>query len=159
MTRIISAFPGTGKTMFYNANKEVTLDSDSSGFSWVRLCGGEKVRNPEFPVNYINHIKENIGKYEFILVSSHREVRDALKANCLYFYLVYPAQEDKEEYLKRYRDRGSPESFIRLLDENWDDWWRQCDFEDRCSLQRMCKGWYLENAINHIVRSENGDSI
>lgn len=156
-TRIISAFPGTGKTTFYKANKEITLDSDSSDFSWVE-SGGKKVRNPEFPQNYIDHIKENIGKYEFILVSSHEEVRDALKANCLFFYLVYPPYEDRELYLKRYRERGNSESFVKLLDKNWMDWVRQCKFEERgCSQQRLCSGWYLKNAINHIVCSENGD--
>jgi predicted nucleotidyltransferase len=80
-TRIISAFPGTGKTYFYNKNKETTMDSDSSQFSGVKDQNGNntKERNPNFPKNYIEHIKENIGKYEFILVSSHKEVRNALK--------------------------------------------------------------------------------
>ena len=35
----------------------------------------EKHRNPEFPDNYIQPIKENIGKVDYIFVSSHKEVR------------------------------------------------------------------------------------
>ncbi len=155
-TRIISAFPGVGKTTFYNNNRKSTLDSDSSGFSWI-YRDTKKIRNPDFPDNYIKYIKGNVGKYEFILVSSHKEVRDALKQNCLHFYLVYPNKMDKCEYIKRYKERGNSQSFIKLLDENWDLWLRQCYFEIRCSHQKMCPGWYLENAISHIICSESGE--
>jgi len=56
-TRIISAFPGTGKSFYHNTHKDTTLDSDSSNFSW--LADDKTLRNPEFPYNYIKHIKEN----------------------------------------------------------------------------------------------------
>ena len=64
-TKIISAFPGTGKSYYHNKNKETTLDSDSSNFSWIKDENGNNTteRNPKFPQNYIYHIKENIGKY------------------------------------------------------------------------------------------------
>ena len=38
-TRIISAFPGTGKSFYHSYNKETTLDSDSSLFSWIYVDG------------------------------------------------------------------------------------------------------------------------
>ena len=88
-TKIISAFPGTGKSVYHQKHKETTLDSDSSNFSWIIDENGNKVRNTEFPKNYIEHIKENIGKYEFIFVSSHKDVREALLNECIFFYLVY----------------------------------------------------------------------
>jgi hypothetical protein len=114
--------PGVGKTTYHKNNPETTLDSDSSGFSWVVNENGEKVRNSEFPQNYINHIKENIGKYKYIFVSSHKEVRDALLDNCLYFYLVYPTNSRKEEFIQRYRDRGNDKNFIKLVKTNWEEW-------------------------------------
>ena len=67
-TRIISAFPGTGKSYFHNNSEYSTLDSDSSEFSWIINDDGDKVRNPNFPSNYISHIKDNIGKADFIFV-------------------------------------------------------------------------------------------
>ena len=106
-TKIISAFPACGKTYAFeklNENGYEILDSDSSKFSWMDVVdkvyemknrGKElqrryiKVRNPEFPSNYIQHIKENIGKADYIFVSSHKEVRDALIQNGIYFTLVY----------------------------------------------------------------------
>jgi hypothetical protein len=121
ITKIISAFPGTGKSHFHKEHPDTTLDSDSSEFSWI-VKDGEKIRNPDFPTNYIDHIKDNIGKYDFIFVSSHKEVRDALINDGLYFYLVYPSMEDKDIYITRYKNRGNPESFINLISDNWKDW-------------------------------------
>jgi len=114
-TKIIAAFPGTGKTTFYNANKEITLDSDSSRFSWWINSENQKKRNPYFPHNYIKHIVENIGKYEYILISSHKEVREALLNNCLYFYLIFPNIFRKEEFIQRFKERGNDETFIKLI--------------------------------------------
>lgn len=152
-TRIISAFPGTGKTTFYEKYKDITLDSDSSNFSWVTQ-EGKKIRNPDFPQNYINHIKDNIGKYRFILVSSHKEVRDALIDNCLFFYLAYPALEHKNDYLKRYKERGSSEAFIQLLENNWDAWIYACSFYTSGCKQVLTHS-YLEQTILGLLYSEN----
>jgi len=153
-TRIISAFPGTGKTEFFKQHPTTTLDSDSSLFSWVTI-DGTKVRNPHFPENYINHIKNNIGTCEFILVSSHKEVREALLDNSLFFYLIYPDKSRKEEFIERYRKRGSPESFITLLDKNWESWINECERCDiGCERIRMTVLPNLVDEINYIIRSE-----
>lgn len=155
-TRIISAFPGLGKSYYHNLHKDTTLDSDSSKFSWIEV-DDKKVRNPDFPNNYIKHIKENIGHYDFIFVSSHKEVRDALKNNCLFFYLVYPDYDRKEEFIKRYRERRNPESFIKLVETNWDSWIKECHFEEYgCKRIRSYRG-NLSNDISHIIASEYGE--
>ncbi len=125
-TKIISAFPGVGKTTFFNTQEEgFVLDSDSSLFSWVTIDGIRK-RNPEFPANYIRHIQENIGTCKYILVSSHKEVRDALTNACLFYHLVYPSLDRKEEFIQRYIDRGSPQQFIDLLKQNYNTWIHEC---------------------------------
>ena len=73
-TIVVSAFPGTGKTHFAKYTDLDVLDSDSSKYSWVK----EGVRHPDFPANYIRHIKENLGVVNIILVSTHKVVREAL---------------------------------------------------------------------------------
>lgn len=130
-TKIICGFPGIGKSYFYNNNKDICLDSDSSKFSWTYNCDDERIRNDKFPANYIKHIKENIGKVEFILVSSHQDVRDALLRECIHFYYVYPDSNRKDEFIQRYRDRGSPESFIQLVDSMWYDWFSEIMFSNK----------------------------
>lgn len=156
-TKIISAFPGTGKSVYHSKHKETTLDSDSSGFSWLIDGDGNKLRNPLFPKNYINHIKENIGKYKIIFVSSHKEVRDALLDECIFFYLVYPNERRKEEFIERYRNRGNDESFIKLVSENWDIWMKEVYFlPDGCKYIEMILE-NLEDEINHLVAVEYGE--
>ena len=158
-TRIISAFPGTGKTTYHKMNPATTLDSDSSDYSWTISADGTKSRNPEFPANYIAHIKENIGKYEFIFVSSHKEVRDALIDACIFFYLVYPDVDRKDEFIGRYAERGSCDTFIKLISGNWESWIRQCALcYIGCERVRMILPT-LADEINHIIASEHGETI
>lgn len=162
-TKIISAFPASGKTYVYeNMKNKVILDSDSSKFSWTErkrteeeleearkqwdsephLLSGEgyvnqirdkliKVRNPDFPQNYIAHIKENIGKADYILVSTHDSVRKALDEAGIEYYLVYPEKELKEEWVGRCFIRGSKPEFCQLIADNWDEWIRQLETESK----------------------------
>jgi hypothetical protein len=154
-TKIISAFPGTGKSYYYKNNLKTTLDSDSSQFQWLNITkngsrdGGNLIPNPKFPQNYINHIKNNIGKYEFIFVSSHNIVREALKNNCLYFYLLVPDIDDKDIYIKRYKDRGDHPKFIDKISKNWEQWINECLEECHCNIITM----YKHNNMSYISNS------
>ena len=119
-TPVLCAFPGTGKTYLYEKYKDKLniLDSDSSKFSWLE----PGVRNPDFPNNYIKHIKEEIDNgAQLILVSSHDIVRKALIENEIPFSMVYPHIEDKNVYLERYKNRGSDEVFIKMMDEKFEE--------------------------------------
>lgn len=136
-TLVISAFPGCGKSHFFRENKDkIVLDSDSSKFD-----------KSYFPNNYIEHIKNNIGKADIILVSSHKEVRDALVDNDIKFTLVYPDISIKDEYLQRYKDRNSSESFIKLLDNNWEIWIDELNKQKGCKKIKLKKGEYLSDVI------------
>lgn len=156
-TRIISAFPGTGKSVYHEKHNKTTLDSDSSHFSWIKDKEGKNTnkRNPDFPQNYINHIKENIGKYEIIFVSSHKEVRDALLNNCIFFYLIYPNHDTKDDYLKRYEDRGNDETFIKLMSDKWDEWMREFWWvnDDGCRKIGMTLP-HLEDEIKLLIKEK-----
>lgn len=110
-TILCSAFPGTGKSFLFENSERKILDSDSSKFD-----------KSNFPQNYIQHIKENIGKVEIIFVSSHKIVREALVREELDFYLVYPEKYLKNEYLERYKNRGDTQEFVQLISDNWDNW-------------------------------------
>ena len=128
-TIIISAFPACGKTWCVENLKDKfdMSDSDSSNFSWVynKTEDGTTVkeRNPEFPKNYIDHIKSLIGEKDFIFVSSHDVVRNALKENELPYFLVYPdnTSDNKCLWTQRMTGRGSPNSMINFVMGNWDN--------------------------------------
>lgn len=128
-TLVVSAFPGCGKTHLFNNTDKKILDSDSSKFD-----------KSKFPQNYIDHIKSNIGKCDIILVSSHKDVRDALVKNGIKFTLVYPKKELKNDYINRYIQRGSPEAFIKLLQNNWYNWIKEMDDQVGCTRIKLNKG-------------------
>ena len=159
-TKIVSAFPGVGKTTYHKNNPDTTLDSDSSNFSWVIDEQGNKTRNLSFPQNYIDHIKQNIGKCKYIFVSSHKEVRDALLDNCIFFYLVYPDDNRKEEFIQRYRDRGNDENFVKLLESKWEEWMSEFYWIDRgCENLYAYEGWNLEDVLNAQEARDYGELL
>lgn len=123
-TLLCAAFPGTGKTTMFNKfadSEKIILDSDSSKFS-----------KDQFPQNYLQHIKDNIGKVDIICISSHKEVREDLVANGLPFTLIYPDKSLKDEYVARYKDRGNSSQFIELVENNWDLWIEECEDQKGC---------------------------
>lgn len=135
-TKLISAFPGTGKSYFYKNTDKKVLDSDSSTFD-----------KSDFPKNYIEHIKKKLGKVDIILISSHKEVRDALVDENLDFTLVYPNTELKDEYLERYEERGNEPSFIKMLDEKWTEFLTDIKSQDGCKLIELKSGEFLSDVI------------
>ena len=150
-TKIISAFPACGKTyVFDNFKDKVILDSDSSKFSWV-IVNNQKVRNPDFPENYINHIKENIGKVDYILVSTHDNVRKALEEAGIDFYLVYPDRSLKEEWIGRCFLRGSGEKFCQLIADNWDNWMDGLEEDSKKhNYMKLKSGEHLSDVIRFL---------
>lgn len=139
-TKIYSIFPACGKTWLYEHQEDYglkILDSDSSYFSWVWECPEDdergmhspnarktKERNLSFPQNYIDHIKCKMesGKYDYIFVSSHAAVREALDAEGIDFTIVYPMPMCKAEWIGR--------CFIR-----------EKNGEDGCGAEAMCNNF------------------
>lgn len=154
MTAIISGFPGIGKTHLFETYNGKIADSDSSGFSWILMAKGKRIRNPAFPENYIDHIKVKIGKVDIILVSSHKEVRDAMVEAGIKFFLVYPRMLLKEEYLLRYIERGSSEEFVNKVEKNWNDWQVDLEAQENCKKVALSGGQYLSDVLYYI---QDGD--
>ena len=127
-TIVVSGFPGVGKSYYVNYGEGndympqgFAIDSDSSTFN-----------KSNFPKNYIEHIKKNIGKVKIIFVSSHKEVRDALVKNNIDFTLAYPNIDLKNEYIKRYKKRGSDDGFINFISDNWDEFISDLRYQKGC---------------------------
>lgn len=150
-TKIISGFPGVGKSYLFNNNKNLTiLDSDSSQFSWIKDENGNntKERNPNFPNNYIQHIKDNIGKVDIILVSSHDIVRKTLQDNNINYILIYPHKSLKEEYMNRFIQRGNEYKFIKMIDENWDKFINEIEKETFPTKIRLNNNEHLKDILS-----------
>ena len=127
--KVIVGFPATGKSYYKNLNQNLRIsDSDSSQFSWIKK--GE--RNPQFPNNYIQHIKQIMPDFSLIFVSSHELVRKGLVQEKIPFLLVYPKIELKTEYIRRIRERGNTEQFVKIISDNWNNWIHQLQYQKRC---------------------------
>jgi hypothetical protein len=138
-SRVISAFPGTGKTIYFQRSKfKKVLDSDSSKFD-----------KQYFPENYIEHIKESLNDLSIykIFVSSHKTVREALVKHNIAFTLIYPERELKEEYIKRYENRGNTPEFVALVDKNWDSWLDELDNQEGCDKIKLKAGEFIGDVL------------
>ena len=124
--KVWSVFPLCGKTYCTNKVGIDAVDSDSSQFSWVEE-DGKKVRNPDFPRNYIEHIKDAINKHEYVFVSSHQEVRDALEKEGIPFTLVYPHRRCLSKWIDRYAKRDFNGFPLQVLVNNWEKWHDELD--------------------------------
>jgi len=128
-TKVISAFAGLGKTTFAEKNSNRCIDLESSLWSKIPIMKfsefeeQEFENNPDFPRNYVEHIKLLIEeqKYEFILISSSIYVQEELRKNNIFYYLIYPTIDKKEEYIERFKKRGSNQKFITCITSNWDE--------------------------------------
>lgn len=143
MTKIISGFPGVGKSHLGKRldNEVKVLDLESSDFK------GENRWE-----DYKNEIKNQVGKVDVLFVSSHTETRKILSELGLNFYLVYPDRSLKDEYLRRYRDRGSSESFIDTMDKNFDLFIDSIENEEvRCAKIKLTgENEYLDSFLNFM---------
>ena len=128
MNKIISAFPGIGKTTLVQTNKNY-VDLESSDYKWIDIDkelsieerkGTAKTINPDFPENYIKRIIELTNMGFDVLISSHKEVREALQAQGIKYTIVLPSLDMKEEMINRYLSRGNQESFVNLLKTNYE---------------------------------------
>ena len=146
-TWIISAFPCMGKTHYVKNHPDTALDSDSSHFSWL---DDGVARNPDFPANYVKHIKENIGKCKYIMVSSHKDVRQALAQAGLTFIYVRPSRSLKDEFVQRARERGSSEAFAKHLEDNWDSWLADAGEDYATMVYHSCQGQYLTDVLTTL---------
>jgi len=133
-TKVISGFPAIGKSYAAENSTLLCVDVDSSSFNWIVNPDGTRVPNPEFPQNYIDHIKFQIKHdfLDFVFVSSHESVRQCLQNNFIDFTIVVPALNCKKEYYKRMEHRGSPMSLIQLVMDNWNDWLIERQLEPNC---------------------------
>lgn len=149
---IVSGFPGIGKTTLFNNEEDlVLLDSDSTNFSWA----DEKktVRHENWPQNYIEHLTGKRGEADAVFVSSHDVVREALVKAGIPFVLVYPSLNMKDEYIQRYKDRGSNEKFVQLLEQNYEKWIEELMKQEGCTHIVLQPGEYLSDVMARILKS------
>ncbi|AEV89598.1 hypothetical protein OBP_161 [Pseudomonas phage OBP] len=169
MQLVTCAFPGTGKSTISNNAEQYGLIKahvyydDREGVC-VSLLNSDKVPvfdsdssifpKENFPSNYVEHIKGLLRDFPecVIMVSSHDNVREALREAGIDYILVYPQRELKGDYLERYEGRGSPEPFIKLMDDKWNDFIDSCESDPSTSKRVLSEGEYLVDKIEELKK-------
>ena len=152
-TKVIAGFPAIGKTYAARNSNFMCVDCDSSQWNWLIQPDGSRIPNPEFPKNYIDHIKLQMKHdfLDFVFVSSHENVCQCLQENCIDFTIVVPALNCKKEYYKRMQERESPVSFIERVMENWNICLINRQLESNCYV--LNQGQTL-NDILHLWKTQ-----
>lgn len=104
---IVCGFPGTGKSTMAKFSRWVDLESTPFKKNWLLYAEVAK------------HMSDN--GYN-VMISTHKEVLDALEQIEASYTVVIPPITDKDIYLHRYDMRGNSYEFIKRLGENWESW-------------------------------------
>lgn len=119
---VISGFGGVGKTELSKKYSNV-IDLESIFWKWYYnedinknvehfKSYKNRTQNPNFPQNYIEAIKENLNKYDIVLIAYSDIICNSLKKNKIDFFLCYPDKKAKDIYIERFRKRGNNKNFI-----------------------------------------------
>ena len=114
-TIVFSTFPACGIDSLcdnHNGDPYIMLNLDYNRFK----CNG----NSKFPKNYIDCVERNIGKVDFIFVSSHNDVRKELKKKEIKYFSIYPSINLKDMWIHRMKLMGYDKALINKIQRNFD---------------------------------------
>ena len=103
---IICGFAGIGKS-YVARHKAKWVDLESTPF------------NKDWET-YVRVAKHMYDSGYHVMLSCHKELREELHESGIYFTVVIPDKADKAEYLRRYKERGNDEKFIKLFEDNFE---------------------------------------
>ncbi len=109
-------------------------DVESTGFHWKTDENGFLTHdeNENWVSDYVDHIKDMASQYgyPYVLVSSHKKVRDEMDKKGIPYVVVVPDKRLRDEYLIRYIMRGDTQSFIKTVYHHWDEWLDEIEASD-----------------------------
>lgn len=91
------------ESMILNRYAHTELSSDEISDLVSQFCTNP---NPDYPGNFINHIKSLIGKVDFIIVNDWLQSRELLTENGIKFITVMPNFRLRTEWMTRILDAG-----------------------------------------------------
>lgn len=130
--KIVSCFSCTGKTQLSSKYNNI-LDLEASNYKWIyndielakniekRKGIKDRKLNPLYPDNYIKAINDNINKYDIILITPEKAIRDILFKNGFDYILVYPTSSTF--VVQRSILRGNNLCFANGLKESYKKWY------------------------------------
>lgn len=144
---IIAAFKGSGKSYFIQHtgdSKEFPFepegdvsDSEKTSSKVDADSGAETHKQTYLLRNYIQEIANHFHEYKYFVIPYQRKVLKGLQSRQIPYVLVYPERDAREEYLRRFRDRGEADpELIKAVSLQWNGWMDV--------LRRDIYGWCIE---------------
>ena len=138
---VIAGFAGIGKTILEKKYENV-IDLDCGNYKWIyendkykkmdlekRKGIKNKIKNPEWPTNYVQEILEKQKKYKIITISLYDIYLDndinfkkELEQNNIRYISCFPEKNEKKEYINRYKNRGNSNKWISGIEKNFENW-------------------------------------
>ncbi len=139
---IYASFCGTGKTYLCGKSPKKYVELEC----WKYTSGN-------FPHNYVNDIEAKIEKTDYLFISTNPVVLKQLHKLGIQITLIYPKNNLKNKYMKKFKARGSSGGFIDTLNLHWDAWIDELKEQNYCNHVVLSDGQYLEEYINLTQRS------
>jgi hypothetical protein len=128
---IIAAYAGTGKTTLAKECPERFRDFVCMPYKYElnELPGDEteaEKANPdnvlrmEWPFNYVDAIKAEMREGKHLLIPTDYYVMMMLRVKNMPYVVCYPERSAKDEYLRRYLQRGNTVEFTDIFIGRWD---------------------------------------
>ena len=151
MRAVIAGFPGIGKTHLLSRPGGPAHDLDGGAYKYSDATMSET--DPKWPQNYLDEIvaQANRNIPVPLLISSYPEVISALIKLGIVVTLVYPGPGQEEEYMCRYRKRGSTEKFQEVMETNFRSFLATLSAFTECRQVVLQPGQYLSDVIHRIM--------
>jgi len=124
---VIASFACMGKTTFAKQNPTLALDIESIHYARVykdqhlddEIAKGQTEwrDNPAYPMNYVQDLMDNLGKYKVIFLTGGKDILSILDEKRVNYSILYPGMSRKAKVLADARSRGNDDDFIALLDK------------------------------------------
>lgn len=135
-TTVCAAFCGCGKTYL--------CEFDPVKYKEIECWN---YRKGNFPSNYVQDIKKQLGKSQYLFISSDPVILNYLHKEGVKILLVYPENTLKEEYMQRYCNRNSGYDFIGVMYKHWHEWVENLTKQTYCKHIILKKGQTLKDVL------------
>lgn len=153
---IIAGFQGIEKTILGKKYSNVIdfdamlymydLTENQKKMSYEEIKGIDKIRNKNYPENYIKEILKIQKEYDIVLISPHKKLLEELNRRKIEYTVAFPMKECLEEYIERYKRRGNPKIY---LIKRKNSFLKQIEYleNSKCEQWRLKQGEYLEDIL------------
>ena len=157
---IIAGFEGVGKTTYARMHPEDVVDLDYAQFKFEASGSStgskaskpdpERTINPNWPFNYIEAIEDAKNDYTYVLISTDDVVLSILKEREEAFLVVRPFFGVKDEYRRRFTQRGESEEYIESFSTNWARFMSSLERVGSCVQITLDIDEYLADVVKNI---------